>query len=316
MIKTKYRATPIVCLLFVSFLFVAITPSKTYAEQNIAEPGVGCGNPNADHIFSFVATPIRGNLYIKLRNSLGIESVSVYSQNLSNGQCSLIGQTTANSKTWVLLNSSVDLNNDYDIIIQASSLYSPIYVAAAYLLNVPSNSVCVPTVNCVTKYQGYNATIVPTLTSGESFQLNIYGVKSIQNVGYKEVNYFSNNHFLYSSRTLLPVNHNYLSGGIQNTQTQVSLADNQQLQINAEINMGPDWTGTLYIRSRLYRDKAAILFFAYVGIIIAFVLVLLNLVRLKVRKYMWKRQHGLTNYSWHEVHPDKPGEEKNKIIVG
>jgi len=240
-----------------------------------------------------------GKVYLRLNYASNPINLSLYLNNYSAGKCSKIGSAQTNSNSWTYVGTITNTTND--VIIQGSGVGAAPYQAAVQLLVVTDNQ-CVPTTNCSLKYAGLNGILQlddSNILSGATDQIAIYGLKPISRVGVASVGYYADNQksVLYTTTTLRAFNRNYLDGGLHNTQIQIKLGNGQSIYVNQTIDMGIDWTGSLYLKSLIYRDSGSAAVFIIIGIAILIILLIFSLTRLIYKKQRFNEIHGINSYA-------------------
>lgn len=304
------RRSKLVVILIIQLLSLAI-PIGSSALTNPATTLL-CGSSNQnlstleDNISKYIPS---GRAYLKLNYQNNPLELSLYLNNYSNNQCNFIGRATANSNTWTYVGNISTPSKD--IIIQGLNVGAAPYQAAVQLLIIPNNQ-CDPTTACSVKYAGLNGLLQlddSNILSAATNQIAIYGLKPINGVGVKSVAYYSDaqGDLLYTSSKLNPINRNYLGGGVHNLQIQVQLDNGQTIYVNQTIDMGVDWTGTLYLKSLIYRNSGPAAVFIIVGIILILSLLILSLSRLIYKRRLQNELHGLNRY--HEPLPQQSDDD-------
>jgi hypothetical protein len=224
--------------------------------------------------------------------------LSLYLNNYSAGVCTSVGNVTVNSNTWVYVGNISTKSND--VIVQGNDISAAPYQAAVNLLVVPDNQ-CTPITNCTVSYGNLTGQLQldsSNILSGATDQIAVYGLKPISGVGISSVGYYSDGQksILYSSKSLKPFDKNYLDGGLHNTQTQIKLNNGQSIYVNQTIDMGIDRTGTLFLKSLIYRNSGSAAIFIVVGIAVVIFLIILGLMRLLYKRRQTNKFHGLYAY--------------------
>ncbi len=291
-----------------------ILPAKTFAVSSSSQSLI-CGSTSQnistieDITNKYIPT---GRAYLKLNYQSSPIKLSLYINNYSNSQCNFIGVANVSPNSWVYIGQISQSSND--IIIQGSDIQVAPYQAAAQLMVVPNNQ-CTPVTNCTVSYAGLSGILQlddSNILSGATDQIAVYGLKTLGGVGVKSVSYYADNQgdLLYSSSSLRPINRNYLSGGIHNIQLQIKLNNGQTIYVNQTIDMGIDWTGTLYLKSLIYRNSGSAAIFIIVGITLLLFVILLALARFVYKRRRTNKFHGLSNY-----HQPAPGRAKDDRII-
>jgi hypothetical protein len=302
-------------VLFVLPLLIIALPIRIFAASGTTN-SLLCGNSNQnlstleDITHKYVPD---GKAYLKLNYQTNPIDLSLYINNYTNSQCDFIGSITANANSWVYVGNITRSSND--VIVQGLNVEAAPYQAAVQLLIAPNNQ-CIPTTLCNVAFGGLNGVLQlddSNILSGATDQIAVYGLKPIDNVGIKSVAYYSNaqGNLLYTSTKLGTINKNYLGGGLHNIQLQIKLKNGQTIYANQTVDMGIDWTGTLYIKSLIYRNSGSAAIFIILGISLLLFLVLLALARYIYRRHRAAKLHGLNKY--HE--PSKKNYIEDNIII-
>jgi hypothetical protein len=298
------RRIKIYLTIIASFGFLLLVPRLTYANSSTSG-GLICGSSsiNLSTLEDITKNNIpTGKAYLELNYQSSPINLSLYINNYNGNQCSLIGNVLVNSNTWVYVGNISSSSND--VIVQGLGIGAAPYQAAAKLLIVPNNQ-CVPTNACNVNYDGLSGVLQlddSNILSGATDQIAVYGLKPISGIKVSSVNYYvdSQKSLLYTSKTLGHFNRNYLDGGIHSIQSQIKLANNQTIFANQTIDMGVDWTGTLFLKSLIYRNSGSAAVFIITGICVLILFILLALTRFIYKRHQADKFHGLDSY-----HPDK-----------
>jgi hypothetical protein len=305
-----------------SFLFLGA--AQTHAATAVVTSTSGiCGSTDysLSTLEDITSTNVpSGNVYVKLNyQSTSPIELSLYVNNISSNQCDFVGSVPTSSDNWTLIgNIDSNISSD-DIIIQGLNVGAAPYQAAVRMMVIPSSSVCQPTINCTVNYEGESGILQlddSNIISGGTDQIAIYAIKPVSGVGVQTVSYYDlgeQKGQLYSTTTLKPFNRNYLDGGIHYTQAQVKLNNGESIFINKTINMGTDWSGSLLIRSLLYRYSGPAAFFIIIGFFVVIGLVILLITRTIYKKRRERKLHGLDNYKPLETTPTS---SDDNIVVG
>jgi hypothetical protein len=276
-----------------------LIPAIAHADSTSS--GLLCGSSNID--ISTLEDITKSNLplgkaYLRLNYASTPVNLSLYLNNYAAGECSNIGNVTVNSNTWVYIGNISSSTND--VIIQGNNVAAAPYQAAVNLLIVPDNQ-CTPTVYCTVSYSGLKGQLQldnSNILSGATDQIAVYSLKPINGVGITSVGYYADEQkgALYSSKILKPFDRNYLDGGLHSTQIQIKLKNGQSIYVNETIDMGIDWTGTLYLKSLIYRNSGSAAIFIVAGISIVILLIILGLMRLLYKRRRVNKFHGIYSY--------------------
>ncbi len=327
---TKYKL--IFSILFISVLLIpqsyvaAATPPLTYpspivTNSNSPTSSGSCGSSSLYTDNLIAPQPLIGKIFAKLPSTEMAMTVTLYSQPIFGNNCTLLSSAVVSPNLWTYMGEINDNTPASTIIAQGSNLFGEPYSASLDLLNVPSSNPCVVKGNsCLATFSGYTGVLQPSIISTDTSQIALYVANPIDNSTISSINYYADGSFIYSTKKLLPVNRNYLSGGIHNIQIQVRLAKGETLNINQTINMGTDWTGSLLFKSTFYRSKNKVSYFANIGAIVLLVVLVLGLVRHLYKRHMFKIEHGLSKDKFKNKEPDdKETENKNQdppMVVG
>lgn len=289
-----------------SFGFLLLIPKLSYAASS-TNGGLICGssNINLSTLEDITKNNVpAGKAYLKLNYHTSPINLSLYINNYNDNQCSFIGSVSVNPNVWVYVGNIVNSSND--VIVQGIGVGAAPYQAATQLLIVPNNQ-CVPTSDCNVSYGGMNGVLQlddSNILSGATDQIAIYGLQPISGVGVKSVNYYADSQksLLYTSKTLGHFNRNYLDGGIHAIQSQIKLVNNQTIFTTQTIDMGVDWTGTLFLKSLIYKNSGSAAIFIIVGVSALILVILLALARFIYKRHQADKFHGLNSYH----HDDLP----------
>ncbi len=260
-----------------------------------------CGTSDSQYSVLLNQVSPDAQLYIKLNNvNEHSSSVTVYFQSFSDSQCHLIGTNSPSYGGWSKVGDyNLDTTHGGSFVVAGNGLGALPYQAVASLLILPNPAVCTPSANCQVTYQGYKGVLSPQIISGATDEVAVYLASPLSGVDYNKVTYYSDNQFLYASTRLQPINRGYLDGGLHNISIQVDLSDQQTLTINQTINMGTDYTGTLFIKSLIYRTRNKALVFIIPTLVFVIILELLWIARLVYKHRLFKVEHGLNQLSKH-----------------
>jgi hypothetical protein len=260
---------------------------------------------------------LSGSVYIRLGNSSeSTTQSSVYFQSFQDGVCHLIGTTSANYGSWTKVADYNSAENQAGaIVVSGSGLGALPYQPVASILIVPNPAACVPVVSCQVTYHGFSGVLTPQIITGATDQVAVYVAQPLNYIGFKNVNYYSDDQFLYKSSQLKPLNRNYLGGGVHHISIQVNLSDQQTLTINQTINMGSDYTGTLFIRSLIYRSHNKLLVFLIPVMVLVILLLLLWVARLIYKHHRFQVEHGLDILSKHNTNSHHEDPPIDKMII-
>jgi len=286
----------------VSIGALLLIPTITHAAASSASTtGLLCGSSNIDistlEDITKNNVPI-GKAYLRLNYASSPIKLNLYLNNYASGVCTDVGNVTVNSNTWVYVGKISTLTND--VIVQGNNVSAAPYQAAVNLLIVTNNQ-CTPTTNCTVTYENLTGQLQldnSNILSGATDQIAIYGLKPTSGVGISSVGYYSDGQksILYSSKTLKPFDRDYLEGGLHNTQIQIKLNNGQSIYVNQTIDMGVDWTGTLFLKSLIYRNSGSAAIFIVAGIAVVIFLIILWLIRFIYKRRRTNKFHGLYSY--------------------
>lgn len=277
-----------------------------------------CGTSSNQYNVFVKQIPSNSELYIKLDNNQesGLNT-SVYFQSFSDGQCHLIGTLNSTYNSWGQVgNYSLDTSSGGAFIVAGNDLGSLPYQAVASLLILPKPAACVPVTNCQVSYEGNKGVLSPEIISGATDQVAVYVANNPNGVGYSKVTYYSNDQFLYDSKKLEPINRDYLDGGVHQVSIIVSLSNQETVTINQTINMGTDYTGSLYIKSLIYRTHNKAIVFMIPALIVVILLLLLWVARLIYKRRRFTVEHGLDNLPKESTESADINSEEHKTIIG
>jgi hypothetical protein len=292
--KLPYAVILVLSLILIQNQVSAATPTlpPTPLLQSTSST---CGDPSLLSNNMIALKPLTGKLYAKLPSTESAMTVYLYSQPIFGNGCTPLGSAVVQPNTWTYIGEVDDSAPASTIIAQGSSLEAEPYVADLDLLNIPSSTTCtVEGSSCLTKFDGYSGKLQPNIISTDTSQVALYVASPINNSNISSVYYYADGSFIYSANKLLPVNRNYLDGGVHSIQIQVNFKSGESISINQSINMGTDWTGSLLFKSSFYRTKNKVNFFIIIGLIILAIVSLLALARYIYKKRKFKREHGLT----------------------
>jgi hypothetical protein len=280
------------------------------ANNSILNIGV-CGSSNNSFNVSLQQAPPSGVVYIRLSNMMETSApTSVYYQSYGDLACHLVGTVSPQYGQWIKLGQLNANNSEGSFVVQGSGLGALSYASVVQLLIVPPGTACIPTQNCNIQYNGFSGVLQPQLITHASSSISVYVANPVASVGYNNVNYYANGQFLYGGTALKPIDRNYLSGGISNVVIQANFTNGETMNINQTINMGSDPTGTLAIKSFIWRSRDKTLLFTSIGGVIMMLYLLLFLARLLYKRRRRKFEHGLNNY----VDPDKAPEDDEHTV--
>jgi len=291
--------------LLIGFLWIV---PRTFATTTALNPLIcGSTNQNITTLEDITRQNIpTGRVYLRLNYASTPINLSLYLNNYAASKCSQIGSGAINSNTWTYAGSVTDSTND--VIIQGNGVGATPYQAAVQMLIVTDNQ-CVPITSCNVTYDGHRGTLQlddSNILSGATDQIAIYGLKPVTGTGINLVGYYADDQkgVLYTTKTLKPFNRDYLDGGLHNTQIQIKLSNGQSIYVNQTVDMGIDWTGTLYLKSLIYRDSGSAAIFIILGIAVLIVLIIYLLMGLIYKKRRFNELHGIDSYSNNENHND------------
>jgi hypothetical protein len=276
-----------------------------------------CGSSTNQFNVLLTKVPASAQLYIKLNSTQESSSnVAVYFQSFSDSQCHLIGIDSPSYSSWSKVGPyNLDTSDGGAFVIVGSGLGALPYQAVASLLVLPNPLVCTPVINCKISYHGYQGVLSPQIISGATESVAVYVASPLNSVGYSKATYYSNNQFLYSSKQLQPINRNYLNGGVQHVSIQINLTNQQVVTITQTINMGTDYTGTLYIKSLVYRSQNKVWVFVILALILVVLLLLLWIVRLIYKHRRYQVHYGLNHLSESHEQISKVDPPDNYVIT-
>jgi hypothetical protein len=276
-----------------------LVPEIAYATTTANSLICGSSNINISTLEDITRANVpTGKAYLRLNYASNPVNVSMYLDNYVARICSSVGSVTINSNSWVYV-GNISSPSD-DVIIQGNDVGAAPYQAAVDLLIIPNNQ-CLPTTDCTVSYSGLSGQLQldnSNILSGATDQIAIYGLKPINNVGISTVSYYSDQQkgALYISKTLKPFDRNYLDGGLHSTQIQIKLKNGQSIYVNQTIDMGVDWTGTLFLKSLIYRNSGSAAIFIVLGISAVIMLIILGLIRFIYKRRQVNKFHGLYSY--------------------
>ncbi len=292
----KIKSLAIIFSILVS-TFIGISPSLVSADSNN-----NCLNGSNIYGTPVSELPSSGMAYIKLGNSdEPDQQVQVYQQNINDNSCSLVGTVNATFKQWTKLGNFNSVPNSV-FVVSGNNLSALPYQAAATILLLPDSSICEPVIQCQIDLNGNKVVILPKTLSGNTDQVAVQEIQPLTGTKTATVNYYSNNVYLYSSKSVKPVDHRYLGSGINNINIKITLESGQVVYIYQTINMGNDPTGYYTFRSFLFRKHGETLFALVFIILIILVLSLLAVARYIYKKRRYNKTHGITKYA--EDHPE------------
>ncbi len=304
-------------VIFSLFIFGYIHNSSVYAvapatDLPIFQPN-NCGGGDLTDFSVLLTTQIKGDLYVRLPPKTEPTTIHLYSMPLLGGSCTSLGSITAQTNQWKKIASNVVLEKDTSLVIEGDNVGAEPYAAVASILIIPDSSICVPDQDCESSYKGYSGILQPALISGNTDQIALYQANPISDIKYKTINYYSDGSFLYSSKKLLPLNKNYLAGGVHSTSIQVIFKNGETFSINKSINNGVDWSGSLLVKSVAYKHLGQAAIFVFIGIFILIISLILWISRKIYKKRMYKIEHGLDKYD-----PNKPSDNDitNPPVIG
>lgn len=296
-------------------LFTILAPklSAQASQQRLIVGDITTCTSDSSSYYDTLSQPISGAIYARLPAGNNSSVVYLYSQTVSDTSCQLLGAAKIVSGRWLFLGSGNGVTN---IMIQSPGLDAQPYAAVVDLLVVPNSDICVPAVSCNIHYQGDNGYLVPNLISNTTDQIAVYEAKSITDVRFTSINYYSDGTFLYASTQLRPINRDYLPGGKHNIFIQVNFVNSEKININQVVNMGVDWSGSLRLRSDFYRSHNKLVFAGVVALVLIILLLVLWLARKIYKRREFKIDHGIDEYEDLDMinHSDKP--DDNQPIIG
>ena len=275
--------------------------SAIASQSSLAQAVCGSTNQNIFNFSTSLSSFPSGSLYIRLANQPNPAQVSVYYQTI-NGQCYNIDDSIARFSKWQpigSISSSQTGTIPGTFIVQSSSLNVPPYEAAADILILPNNSICDPTVQCFVNYDGYSGYIQPRLLSTATDQVAIFEASPIRAANITKVDYYDGNTFLYRTTSLQPVNTNYLNGGNHNVTIVITQKNGEQALLSKKINMGPDYTGSLYAKSLLYKSHGVLRLTLIILAIVIVLITALGIARHIYKHHKYVLEHGLE----HNIEP-------------
>jgi hypothetical protein len=305
-IDTKnIKLTSILYIFMMASLIFVVIPGHLEAASsqntnqqtiNINASSLGsCGSDSSQFQVTTQNLPKSGQTYIKLSNSQEpITSVKLYFQSLSDGQCILIGTVSANPDTWTPIGQlSNPTGNGGFLVAAADGLGAYPYSSVLSTLIVSDPNICNPTKACNILYRGYNGVLEPSIISHASDQIAVYTINPINDQSYQKVSYYDNGKYLYGGSDLKQFNRNYLSGGVHNINTQLTLKSGQIVDINQRVDMGSDITGMLYIKSIAYQSKNRVVLLGVVLLILSTIGLTLLVIHLIYKHHRFNVDHGI-----------------------
>jgi len=259
------------------------------------QPASSCGDQNLVRYSDLTKINLTGSLYVRLPATATPTAVYLYSQSLLGGNCNYIGSVYAKTTQWSYVESGINIPPNYSLIVQGEGVGAEAYAAAVEVLDLPSGGICQPEDTCNTTYDGYSGYIQPSLVSGSTDQIAVYLANPIKNLKYYRVNYYSDGSFLYTSKKLRPLNRNYLSGGSHSVLTQADFANGESFNTSQQINMGNDWTGSLFVKSTVYKHLGEASIFVFMGMFILLVFSSLAIARMIYKRHSYQIHHGLNH---------------------
>lgn len=283
------------------------------AAQNDTVGTCDSGNDHSTFIDNF--SPLSGTVYAQLSNkSENPGAVTIYFQSLTDYSCEKVGQpTSVNTNSWTLVgNYKISDGQSAALVASGDNLQGQPYAALIKLLIVPDQSLCNP-LNCIIKYQGQDGLLSPKIISSATDEVAAYRLDPIDGLTPTRVDYYDNGTFIYSSKKIEDVNKNYLPGGKQTITATAFFNNNEQFTVTSNIDMGPDYTYTQYLKSQYYRSHNKALFVAVVGGIVGLVVGAMWLIRYIYKKRKFIKDHGLdeNHYS-----PDEVDDSEDDVVVG
>ena len=290
--------------LSLTMLFSIVLPLTSYAQSPASVPqattpaNVGQCDTNPYSVSEPVDNFAGGtSVYVRLNAASEVSTpVNVYLQNLSDMSCNLIGSTTAVINNWAKVTSEANNQklNGVVIITYSAQENVEVYQATFQLLFLANNSICSSvTTACNTTFNNYGGVLTVPTSSKATDDIQMYKLDDISNAEFTKVDYYDGPSFLYSSKKLDPVNHNYLTGGSNQVTIQVSFKNGQLLTIAQKVDGGFDFSGGLAIRSYIYRSKnKTVAIGIVIGVVLLF-LMLLAFIHFLVRRHFYKIDHGL-----------------------
>lgn len=256
-----------------------------------------------------------GSLYIKLpKYSSSVNSnLSIYTSPPTIGAtCSLVATVNANRNTWVKVADNLNLQQYTEITLDGNGLGAEVYAASAYLLIVTNNA-CNPNANCDFTDSFGSGYLTPNIISTDTDEIAIYTENPITGIKVKKYDYYDNGKLIYVSNKLNKINQDYLSGGEHSIDITAMYSNGENLHYISKINMGPDWSKWLLIRSTYYKSKTPIkiISLAILGLIILFLILLIY--RFISKKIKDRHSHGIDNYTPEDQPPIDP---ESNIVVG
>lgn len=311
----SYRNIKNIIFVFSILLFSAVLYSKADALTPIANlSAIGvCGNDNTSNSLFVNNLPSSGVLFMSLSNNQETNTSStVYAQSIKNLSCDEIGQAKTQYGSWSKVGNFNNKDNQFGaIIVNGTGLGALPYQPVAKIMIITNPKYCTYP-KCLINYHGFKASIQPVQLSNATDNLAVDEILPVNNVVIKNVSYYSDSSFLYESKSLKPLNKNYLAGGVHNTLIQVSLKNGEVLNINQTVNMGVDYTGTLLIRSSIYKSHDKALVFILLGLVVLIIILIIWVIGLSRKHRQYKKNHGL----------DKPidthyeiKEDKTKFVI-
>lgn len=236
-------------------------------------------------------------VYVRLNAASEVATqVHVYIQNLTDMSCQLIGSATAVVNNWAKVTTTFRSQTLQGAIVISFPQQEnvEVYQATFQLLFLENNTICNSvTTACAASFDGYNGILTVPTSSKATDDIQLFKLAAISNATFSNVDYYDGPSFLYSSKKLGPVNHDYLTGGNNQITTMVTFTNGQILTISQNVDGGFDFSGGLAIRSYIYRSKNRTV---AVGILVGIVLLsllLLWFIHFLVRRHFYKIDHGL-----------------------
>jgi hypothetical protein len=273
-------------------------PAKAQSPSSIPTSAqVGTCEGDAQGLVSFPSKPIpAGDIYAKLNVPGSHQDIRVYAQALDGSACNLLGKANANAATWVAI-GKLDAKlaqQPLSFVVYGTPTSSNPYQTVASLLVVTDANLCKPAKDCTVSYAGQESTLQPQKLSASSDPIGV-DVASPPAGAYTSVDYYVDNHFVYSSPQLETVNFSYLGGGVHIINRVANFPNGEKLTFTQTLDMGIDANGNLYIKSWFYRQKGSIQVLLIAGGVVLAMVVFVGLLRLIHRRRLYRSEHGFDN---------------------
>lgn len=279
--------------------FFALTLTLTtsvYANRTYAD-SLDCGQNAESQVNAIVKIP-SSNSSIYVRASLADDQVpaKLYFQDTDNeSQCTVIGSLTLTDQ-WQKIGDAQSsiLEKPGILTLVLSGTVTSVGASTPQLLLTPAKELCKLTDECFVDYLGTPFNLSPKKVSTSADTLRVGLLTDPQEDKIKEVIYSVDGVQVYTKKTLLPFNENYVSGGEHSIERTIVLSSGQALSDKRTIKKGNVANVNYLLISNYNRYSKFIIF---IGLIFGSFLgwsISLSISRAIYKRRMWRRTHILS----------------------